>query len=124
MGYDIHITRAEDWTESEATPILLEEWLALARSDPEMRVDSSAEATTTQGETIRYENPGVAVWTGYSKDGEGGNHAWFDHRSGEIVVKNPDQEILRKMGRIAKRLGAKVQGDEREFYDEDGCADN
>jgi len=54
------------------------------------------------------------VWTAYSQDGLDGNHAWFDHRRGQIVVKNPDEEVLRKMGRIADHFGAHVLGDEDE----------
>lgn len=46
--------------------------------------------------------------------------AWFDYRDGCIVVKNPDEEIRRKMYFIASALGALVQGDEGERYDESG----
>ena len=40
MGYDVHITRAEHWTESDSTPIGLDEWLSYVGSDPEMRLDN------------------------------------------------------------------------------------
>jgi hypothetical protein len=39
-----------------------------------------------------------------------------------VVVKNPDQEILKKMWSIADSLSAKVQGDEGELYGADGCS--
>lgn len=120
MGYDVHITRAENWTESEAKPITLAEWSAYVDSDPEMRVDGAAEATTAMGETLRYENEGIAVWTAYSGHDTAGNMVWFDYRDGCIVVKNPDKEIRRKMYSIASVLGALVQGDEGELYDESG----
>jgi hypothetical protein len=42
--------------------------------------------------------------------------AWFDYRTGEVVVKNPGDEILGKMRRIDSALGAKVMGDEGELY--------
>jgi hypothetical protein len=120
MGYDVHITRAENWTESEAKPITLAEWTAHIDSDPEMRLDGAAEATTATGETLRCQNEGIAVWTAYSGHGTDGNMAWFDYRDGCIVVKNPDEEIRRKMYSIASALGALVQGDEGELYDESG----
>jgi hypothetical protein len=45
MGYELHITRKRDW--SDAGPeITLDEWLALVRSDPDMRLDGFAEAQT------------------------------------------------------------------------------
>lgn len=116
MGYDFHITRSSDWTESESAPILLDEWKAYIQSDPEFRLDNFAEATTEDGEFIRYVNDGLAVWTAYSGHDEKGNMAWFDYRRGEIVVKNADDEIRAKMKQIAKVFVARVVGDEGEEY--------
>lgn len=39
MGYDVHITRAEDWSENEDAPISLEEWERFVDGDPELRPD-------------------------------------------------------------------------------------
>ena len=116
MGYDVHITRATDWAASKSNPITLEEWLAYVASDPEFRLDGFAEARTPAGDNLRYENPGLAVWTGWPGSGPDGNFAWFDWRAGRIVVKNPDDEILKKMCDVAKKLGGRVQGDEGEFH--------
>jgi hypothetical protein len=46
--------------------------------------------------------------------------AWFLYRKGYVTVKNPDEEILRKMWSIAQDLSAKVQGDDGEIYDSSG----
>lgn len=81
-----------------------------------MRLDSQASATTDSGDKVMYENNGLAVWTSYSKNGVDDNYAWFDFRSGNVTVKNPDEEIKNKMIDIAIRLNAKVQGD-GETYD-------
>jgi hypothetical protein len=115
MGYDIHITRANDWAKAKSVPILLEEWLALIQADPEMRLDGFAEAEIPEG-VLRYEHRGLAVWKAYSGNGVGGNMAWFDYVDGRITVKNPDKEIIAKMKQIAKMLGARVVGDEDEEY--------
>jgi hypothetical protein len=120
MGYNVHITRADQWFDSESDPITFEEWIAYIDTDPEMQLDNKAEVSTPEGSTLRYENQGLAVWTRYSGNGVDGNMAWFDYREGRIVVKNPDDEILRKMCVIASKMGAKVQGDESEFYGEGG----
>jgi hypothetical protein len=117
VGYDAHITRAEQWFDSEQSPIPLADWLAYISSDPEFRLDGFAEATTPQGETIRTESEGLAIWTKYSKDGLGGNMALFDFFEDHIIVKNPDEEILGKMINVAEALGARVQGDDGEDYD-------
>ena len=120
MGYDVHITRAQDWTESAAHPITFDEWKAYIRSDREMRLDNRAQATTTSGETVTTESPGLAVWVAWKKDGVEGGHAWFSYDDGAITVKDPDRDILRKMFRVAAALKARVQGDEGEIYDATG----
>ncbi|RKS68737.1 hypothetical protein BZB76_5864 [Actinomadura pelletieri DSM 43383] len=44
--------------------------------------------------------------------------AWLDWRDGCVVVKNPDEVLIAKMCEIAKKFGARVQGDEGEYHDE------
>ena len=119
MGYEVHITRKENWFD-EGPDIALEEWLDVVRSDPEMRLDGHAEATVAEGAVLRMEDPSMSVWVGYSKHGQQGNMAWLWHSRGNVMAKNPDEEILRKMSLIAAQLSAKVQGDEGELYGEDG----
>jgi len=118
MGYDVHITRREQQAD-EGSDILLEEWATYVESDPEMRMEGFAEAQTPDG-LLRVEKDGLAVWTCYSKHEENGNMAWFYYSHGNIQVKNPDEEILRKMFRISQIFGAKVQGDEGELYNATG----
>jgi hypothetical protein len=117
MGYDLHITRKNNWfDDDDSRNILLQEWIQLVSNDSEMRLDNFAEATLPDSETLRLESEGLSVWTKYSGDGVNGNHAWFRYHKGTIVVKNPDEEIIQKMIEIAAKLHAKVQGDEGELY--------
>ena len=37
-GYDVHITRAKEWTESKKTPIPLDDWIQYVKNDAEFRV--------------------------------------------------------------------------------------
>lgn len=115
MGYDLHITRVAPWHDAESNPITLDEWAAYVAADPEMRMDGFAEAKVDGG-ILWCESEGLAVWTVYSGHGKNGNMAWFDYRSGRIAVKNPDDEIIRKMKAIAAHFGAKVLGDDGESY--------
>jgi hypothetical protein len=119
MGYDVHITRKEDWADPDGPAISLEEWLAVVAADPEMRLDGYAEAHR-DGSVLRMECEGLAVWTAYSGHGLNGNMAWFLFNDDRIVVRNPDNEILRKMWTLARALSARVQGDDGEFYDAEG----
>jgi hypothetical protein len=118
MGYDIHITRQENWYDDDISKqISLTEWKQYIESDSEMRLDNFAEATLQSGDKIRLENEGLAVWKNYTGDNVHSNHAWFDFRNGNITVKNPDDEIMKKMLNIAEKLEARMQGDEGEIYD-------
>jgi hypothetical protein len=108
MGYDVHIMRNSE--------VSLNEWLTYLRSDPEMRLDGFAEARLPDGVILRTESEGLAVWTAYF----GQRPVWFDYYRGTIVVKNPDEEMVRKMYQIARTLSARVEGEEGELYGESG----
>jgi hypothetical protein len=75
-----------------------------------MRLDGFAEATSSDGELLRIEQPGIAVWEGYCGHGGDGSMAWFMYSHGNISVKSPDDVIVGKMCLIAESLDAKVQG--------------
>ncbi|SDK75500.1 hypothetical protein [Microbulbifer yueqingensis] len=116
MGYDLHITRKDNWSDYAGPLISLAEWEQYVHGDPSMRMDNSAEGKTAEGSVIRVQSDGLAVWTAYSGHEPGGNMAWFYYRDGNISVKNPDEEILGKMIAVARSLEARVQGDEGEYY--------
>lgn len=120
MGYNVYVTRRKDWYAEDGPEISLQEWNDLIHADNEMRLDGYAEATTGNGDLIRVKDESMAVWLSYSKHGANGNMAWIWHSQGNIVVKNPDEEILRKMWQIAQVISAKVQGEESELYGADG----
>ncbi|WP_230965314.1 hypothetical protein [Burkholderia pseudomultivorans] len=121
MGYDVHITRKENWFDEDGPAIDIDEWKALVEADPEMRLDGYASAVVGNGSVFRVDSDGLSVWTAYAGHGVNGNMAWFDFRQGNVVVKNPDDAILGKMWRLGQQLGAKVQGDDCELYGADGC---
>ena len=119
MGYDVHITRCEHWSDEHGPKIDLSEWLDYVETDPEMRLDGYAEADLGDGQVLRTEDKSLAVWRSYSGHQEDGNKAWMYLFDGTVDVKNPDEEIRAKMCRIAVELGARVQGDDGELYTED-----
>ena len=99
MGYDLHITRADDWFDSEQHSITAEEWLALIETDPELELAGD-------------NGPYFTLWKGTSAYDE----AWFDWDQGRIYTKNPDPPIIEKMISIAEKFGASVMGDDGERY--------
>ncbi|QKG57110.1 hypothetical protein GKZ68_11000 [Hymenobacter sp. BRD128] len=121
MGYEVHITRkVPRWADEEDNAtITLAEWLDYVASDSEMRLDEYPEWPVYLADgNINPESDGQSVWLPYSKNGVAGNYAWFCYFSDRVTVKNPDEEILGKMLAIARTLGARVQGDDGEYFDE------
>lgn len=121
MDYNVHITRkAESWAAGDAEAVIsLAEWLAYVATDPEMQLDSQA-GTPLFGleEVLPAAAAGRCVWLAYSKNGRAGNYAWFSHEEDRVTVRNPDEEILGKMLAVAQAFGARVQGDDGEYFDE------
>jgi hypothetical protein len=106
VGYDLHITRRENWSDTTGPAITEAEWRAAIESDPELTLDTQTRCTMADGEYI------FAAW-----NGRAGELGYF---GGEITAKNPDPALVRKMVQLAQVLGAAVQGDDGESYGEDG----
>ena len=104
MGYDVHITRAADWSDiGPGQDITAEEWLDCVRED------AALEISPGDGDYF-------AVWSGPSRHGQ----AWFDWSDGCIYTKNPDPPVIQKAVEIAYALRARAQGDDGEVYLPDG----
>lgn len=113
MGYDVHITRRQEWSDESEPRILESEWEAYVSTEEQMVITGFAECTSPQGETIRITQPLLTEWRGHSS----GHTVWFSYFEGNVSVKNPDEETLEKMRQVASSLKAFVQGDEGERYD-------
>ena len=94
MGYEYHITRADDWSQNDRLMIAPDEWLAVVREDPELTIDHA-------------NGPYFTEW----------RDAWFDLVDGNVTTKNPDEPTLEKMLALAKLLNGQVQGDDGDVYD-------
>ncbi|MHC5063591.1 MAG: hypothetical protein ACYTG5_06420 [Planctomycetota bacterium] len=95
MGYDLHVTRAIDWTANEGLTISSAEWLEFVEVDKELWRDPA-------------NGPYAARMSAKT---------WFDWFEGNIFTTDPEAATVRKMLEIAERLSAAVQGDDGEFYD-------
>lgn len=100
MGYDLHITRAENWLENQGREISKEEWLALVHEDPELTPDP------TNGDC-------AVLWQGECSRAD----PWFDWYDGNVYTSDPDREVLAKSLEMAARLQAHVQGDDGVRYE-------
>jgi hypothetical protein len=95
----LYIHRASEWHNSDRHPITADEWLAVVAGDPELQRDPDKEYLVRWSGPCRY--PGGT---------------WFNWSEGGVYTKNPDRATLAKMLELARKLGARVQGDHGEFY--------
>jgi len=107
VGYDIHITRADDWIESPENPISLEElkeYFSRKSGFEYSKVISISRpcSISVEGEFF--------IWTNND------SKVTFSYSMGCIDVSYVNDEVIEKMKEIASDLNAKVQGDEGEFY--------
>ena len=97
MGYDLHVTRADNWESNVGQWIREEEWLRVIRDDPELDADPA-------------NGPYSANWLTSRRA------TWFDWSDGNVYTTDPDRDAVGKLLDIAFRLRAGVQGDNGENY--------
>ncbi len=125
MGYHLHITRrAKGWNDADdVAAISRAEWLGYVASDPEMAlndysVDPNYGQPDAAGQAYDEQVQGLAAWVKHSGAGLKGGYVWFGHEQDRVTVESPDEETLDKMLAIAQALGARVQGDDGEYFDQ------
>ena len=96
MGYTLHLTRAADWTESEAHPLPLQEWLAYVAAEPSLQQDPDGHVTWTPA-------PGAAPLL-------------LRWQAGRVDCEGADEALAEQLAAHARALGARVLGDEGEAY--------
>ena len=118
MGYDLFITRREEWSDPEDdNNILMDEWLEYVKNDPELRLTNGYQIKIPNVDDRWMDAPGFAEWL-LHPDAKNEYIPWFDYSGGNINTKNPDLPTIEKMLSIAKKLDAKVLGQDGELYDE------
>src|SRR5262249_29961402 len=105
MGYDIFITRASSTLETEEHPISEADWLAVIAADPDLERSQTDyyERRTQDGQIERIYD---TIWTAHPDTPP------FLLMDGAIQIKNPDEATIRKMVEIARKLDARVLGEE------------
>ncbi|MEU9742624.1 hypothetical protein AB0E12_25915 [Micromonospora chersina] len=108
MGYEIHISRAEKYYDSEEDAIALEEWLSYTERNPALRASGWLGLEEDRQPTFEYT----------CADGSLVSLTWFE---GGINVKGHfDSDPYREFGALAEDLRANLQGDGGKRYTADG----
>ncbi|MBT8460237.1 MAG: hypothetical protein KJN60_11250 [Boseongicola sp.] len=123
MGYDVHITRKDDWSDTEGDAISREEWLDFVGGDKSLALSGEAVVSNDQGQEIRITDETLTLWKDWPKRENGKTEALMWYSAGNVMATNPDDLMLRKMFLIADALGAKLQGDDGETYNSIGMVD-
>jgi hypothetical protein len=98
VGYDLHISRALSWFDSEHYPIRPQEVIDLVRRSPDLAMRGTGDdefAIDCDDWSLRY-------------------------RDGELTAGNPPDGAVRRMLGLAADLDAWVTGDDGEVYEWDG----
>jgi hypothetical protein len=102
VGYDLHFTRADNWSDSTMYPISLLEWVTIA--------DAESRMTKYQEDD---ERPGYAYTDAHGR-------SWaLSWRDGMVTIwKGGD--AAPELAVVARKLGARLVGDDSEEYHADG----
>jgi hypothetical protein len=112
MGYNLYITRANSWLDTKKVPISKLEWESVVASDPSLKLSTQDYYDRMMHGKIERVHP--VLWTSQTDQVP----LWFI--DGAIDTKNPDKATTIKMVELARRLNAKVLGEEDEEYGMDG----
>ena len=110
MSYAITIRRDE-------SPISYDEWLEVARADPDLRSDGFSRWKSPAGELEHQ----VFSWRPPEAD-ESEGAAAFVYYDGRITVDHADEAWMAKVAAVAATLNARAVGDDGETYDLTGKA--
>jgi hypothetical protein len=106
-GREVHISRRVNWWETDGGQISAGEFKAAVAADAEL-------AMVAVPDIWRWEPRWIAEMATGAGPEPRENLVW---RAGRIVARHPSAALVAKMCELAKLLGARVQGDDGEYYD-------
>ena len=106
MGYELHVTRASHWSDSEDRPITFQEWIAFAHTSAALREEGRLAAH------------GVASRPVFTWGGPGRGAVGCHWSEGQVTLSGahaPGVDLI-GLADLAAELSAKLLGDDGERY--------
>jgi hypothetical protein len=99
MGYDLHLARASDWTDSEGDPIPENDWAEFADASLHVSADISADGGPTVYQLRAHPEAPTLQWD-----------------RGQVTVWGATEGDVAELLRVAGQVGAQLVGDDGESY--------
>lgn len=120
MGYDLYITRKEDWSDVDGQDITLDDWMAYVSGDRSLRIDVERSAASDPRVASGAKEPSHVVWVDWPDREVGHQEAWIWLERGNLVATDADLKFRQKLFLIAVALDARLMGEGGEVYNSIG----
>lgn len=120
MGYDLYITRKEDWSDVDGQDITFDDWIAYVTSDKSLRIDAARAAAADPRVASGAKEPSHVAWVDWPDREAGQREAWIWLERGNLVAADADLPFRQKLFLIAVAMNARLMGEDGEVYNSIG----
>lgn len=120
MGYDLYITRKDDWSDVDGQDITLDDWMGYVHLDRSLQVDGARAAAVDPRVASGAKEPSHVLWLDWPDREVGLREAWIWLERGNLVATDADLRFRQKLFLIAVGLEARLMGENGEVYNSIG----
>lgn len=120
MGYDLYITRKEDWSDTDGPWITMNDWTEYLFIDKSLEIDRARAEAVDPRVASRAKEPTHTRWLDWPDREPGVKEAWMWLEQGNIVAPDLDISFRRKLFLIADSLDARLMNEDGVTYDSSG----
>lgn len=124
MGYDLYITRNEDWSDTDGQDITLDDWTGYLAVDQTLVLDPDHAARADPRVASGAKEPSHVRWIEWPDREPGIREAWVWLERGNLVATDADIRFRQKLFLIADALDARLMGENGDVYNSSGEAES